>query len=57
VGRKKKKIPCEECKQAINESKLFCGRLREYVDDSVEFAVPCSLFEKEPEAYRIYRRA
>ncbi|MEM2916732.1 MAG: hypothetical protein QXN63_00025 [Candidatus Bathyarchaeia archaeon] len=57
MGRKKKKNSCTECKQAILESKLYCGRLKEYIDDLIEFTVPCSLFEKEPEAYRQYRRA
>jgi ribosomal protein S26 len=67
VGRKKKESVecgrkgCVDCKQAICGSKVFCGWLKKFVNESrvsdgVEIVV-CPRFEMEPLEYKVYRRA
>jgi ribosomal protein S26 len=66
VGRMKKdklgcgRGGCVDCKQAICGSKVFCGWLKKFVDESrfddgVEIVV-CPRFEMEPLEYKVYRR-
>jgi len=43
---------CTSCKQAVSSSRVYCCKLRKYVDDIVY----CPDFEPEPLEYRLYRR-
>lgn len=43
---------CFGCKHALPSSRVYCGKLRQYVDD----VVYCPHFEPEPLEYKLYRR-
>ena len=43
---------CFGCKHALSSSRVYCGKLRRYVDD----VAYCSHFESEPLEYKLYRR-
>lgn len=67
MGRKRKESlecgsgkGCVDCKQAICSSKVYCGWLKKFVDESrvddgIEIVV-CPRFEVEPLEYKVYRR-
>ena len=43
---------CINCKQAVCSSRVYCVKLRKYVDDTLY----CPDLEPEPLEYRLYRR-
>lgn len=43
---------CFDCKHALSLSRVYCGKLRRYVDD----VMYCPHFEPEPPEYKLYRR-
>lgn len=44
---------CVGCKHAIGSSRVYCGKLKEYVDGIAY----CPHFELEPLEYKLYKRA